>query len=130
MARLMYRVQQILGANVLCMLLHRPGGPISVTCPTALPPDALAFLRAYDWSQLAAGLNTPPTAASDPADTWITLDQLRHGALFETRDGVRAVKTEYLNGAGDQPQCVLLASGEYATFPERGATLVRKVMIK
>lgn len=26
---------------------------------------------------------------------WTTLDELREGAVFETRDGTRAVKSEY-----------------------------------
>ncbi len=46
---------------------------------------------------------------------WTTLGALREGAIFETRDGIRAVKSEYhyTNGGCE---CVLLASGEYAHF--------------
>jgi hypothetical protein len=58
-----------------------------------------------------------------------TLDALRPGALFVTRDGIYAVKSEYrYSGApGSQWQCILLASGEYAHFPEGNKTLVRVV---
>jgi hypothetical protein len=57
-----------------------------------------------------------------------TLDALRRGAVFMTRDGIAAVKSEYHypNGA---PQCVLLESGEYAHFPDGGATVVREIRL-
>lgn len=47
------------------------------------------------------------------------LRDLRPGAVFKTTDGIRAVKSEYRYGneVGSQCQCVLLASGEYAHFP-------------
>ena len=50
---------------------------------------------------------------------WTTLDELPAGTLFETREGVQALKTEYsddLIGADrrhyPQPRCYLLGSGE------------------
>jgi hypothetical protein len=55
------------------------------------------------------------------------IQNLRDGALFETDDGVRAVKSEY--GHWQQPDCILLQSGEYAHFPESGATLVWELRI-
>lgn len=59
---------------------------------------------------------------------WMLLEFLPDGAIFETRDGCRAVKSEY-NYPNGQPECVLLASGEYAHFPEGGKTLVRELHI-
>ena len=53
---------------------------------------------------------------------WTSLAELPNGALFETRAGVRAVKTEYLYPWGGI-ECVLLASGEYAHFHGRGREL-------
>lgn len=49
--------------------------------------------------------------------TWTTLAELREGALFVTRKGVRAVKTEYRYPNGGI-ECVLEASGEYAHFAQ------------
>ena len=46
---------------------------------------------------------------------WVKLHELREGALFETRSGNRAVKSEYHYPWGGI-QCVLIASGEYAHF--------------
>jgi hypothetical protein len=43
---------------------------------------------------------------------WTTLDELPEGAIFETRDGIRAVKSEYHLTSG-KVMCILLASGEY-----------------
>lgn len=62
---------------------------------------------------------------------WTTLGELREGAVFETRNGVRAVKSEYRYG-NDNPdcKCILLESGEYAHFPGRNAEPVREVVVK
>lgn len=63
---------------------------------------------------------------------WTTLGALRDGAIFETRDGTRAVKSEYhyTNGGCE---CVLLASGEYAHFARGGfdhnGTSVREIEV-
>ncbi len=59
----------------------------------------------------------------------MTLDELPEGSLFETLDGVLAVKSEYKysNGRDSQWQCVLLASGEYAHFEEKNRTVVRPI---
>lgn len=48
-------------------------------------------------------------------DGWIRLHELPRGAVFETIDGTRAVKSEYGYDNGGC-QCILLASGEYAHF--------------
>lgn len=50
---------------------------------------------------------------------WTTLAELRPGAIFETRDGIRAVKSEYRYPSGGI-ECVLLASGEAAHFGKTG----------
>lgn len=49
-------------------------------------------------------------------DPWVSVGALPPGALFRTRDGILAVKSEY-HLADGRSQCVLLASGEYAWFP-------------
>lgn len=67
---------------------------------------------------------------------WMPLKELREGAIFETKDGTRAVKSEY--HYGDVPNhgcmCILLESGEYAHFGNTGAeahnaTIVREVIL-
>lgn len=56
------------------------------------------------------------------------LKDLRCGAIFVTRDGAYAVKTEHhhLNGIC---ACILLASGEYANFKHGNLEMVREVRI-
>ena len=65
-------------------------------------------------------------------DDWTTLGELRKGAIFETEDGIRAVKSEYHYGnePGSQCQCVLLESGEYAHFPQKNRTRVREIILE
>lgn len=48
-------------------------------------------------------------------DGWIRLHELPRGAVFETIDGTRAVKSEYGYDNGGC-LCILLASGAYAHF--------------
>lgn len=60
---------------------------------------------------------------------WIRLADLRLGAIFETKDGIRAVKTEYQRPRGGC-QCVLLESGEYAHFGEaHDEMMVREIRL-
>lgn len=56
------------------------------------------------------------------------LKDLRCGAIFVTRNGAYAVKTEYhhLNGVC---LCILLASGECAEFKDGNLEMVREVRI-
>ena len=63
-------------------------------------------------------------------DSWTTLRELRHGALFETLDGDRAVKTEYhtFNDC-TQCDCYLLASGEAAHFARLDSEIVREIIL-
>ncbi len=58
---------------------------------------------------------------------WTTLAALQPGAIFETEDGVRAVKSAwpYSGEPDSQYLCVLLDSGKYGHFPQRNATKVR-----
>jgi hypothetical protein len=58
---------------------------------------------------------------------WITLEELREGAVFETESGTLAIKTEYYYDTSSQPMCVLLESGEFAHFPEKHLTRVKEV---
>ncbi len=61
---------------------------------------------------------------------WTTLLKLRKGAIFETKNGVMAMKTEYhtFNG-GTQCDCYLLESGESAHFPNGDNEKVRERVI-
>jgi hypothetical protein len=59
---------------------------------------------------------------------WVRLYNLRDGAIFENKDGIRAVKSEYsYSNENLQPQCILLASGEFAHFPDKENTWVREI---
>lgn len=60
---------------------------------------------------------------------WMQLDDIPTGALFETRDGVIAMKSEYHYDNGSQWQCVLYASGEYAHFPNKNREQVREIWL-
>lgn len=61
---------------------------------------------------------------------WLRLSSLRPGAVFKTRDGIMAVKSEYhYSNHNPQPLCVLLASGEYAHFPELEKTWVMELEV-
>jgi hypothetical protein len=59
---------------------------------------------------------------------WIKLEKLRTGAIFETRSGIRAIKSEY-HYPNFNCQCVLLASGEYAHFEKGDNELVREIRL-
>lgn len=65
----------------------------------------------------------------------IKLRDLRKGALFKTTEGVKAVKSEYYYSSAwphtkeTQCLCVLLASGEYAHFPNKNDELVKEIII-
>lgn len=65
-----------------------------------------------------------------PAKRRTRLINLRPGAIFATEYGL-AVKSEYFTGSSvsDQPQCILLASGEYGCFPNGGQELVREMVL-
>lgn len=62
---------------------------------------------------------------------WVRLDDLRQGAIFETKDGILAMKTEYhtFNDCA-QCDCYLLASGEAAHFEHGDDELVRRIKVK
>lgn len=90
--------------------------------------------------ELEAELSRAQSANTEPLDRLgrgpvTTLDKLPNGAIFETAELVHghrvfAVKSEYhYPGVGGAPQCVLLASGEYAHFPEKGKAKVREVIV-
>lgn len=60
----------------------------------------------------------------------VTLEELRPGAIFVTRNGTYAVKSEYRYSSDNRDcQCILLDSGEYAHFPEGNKTMVREVQV-
>lgn len=61
-------------------------------------------------------------------DKWITLKLLPSGSLFETKNGIKAIKSEYYYQNG-QCKCILLNSGEYAHFEEGNNTKVKIISI-
>lgn len=76
-----------------------------------------------------------------PDRSWVPLGELREGAIFETREGARAVKSEYHYSNAGAIKCVLIESGEYAHFCQGGlfndrerarkhnATMVREIVL-
>lgn len=60
---------------------------------------------------------------------WITLKNLRAGAIFETKDGIRAVKSE--NRYGGRPdaqfECIRLNNGSRTFFEEHNQERVREI---
>lgn len=52
MAVLMDRVQEILEASVIAMVIRHPTGRISVTCPPVRKAEVIALLRTYDWASV------------------------------------------------------------------------------
>lgn len=61
---------------------------------------------------------------------WRRLRNLPSGTLFATKDGILAVKSEYFySNDNPQPQCILLASGEYAHFADKEQTWVSEIDI-
>ena len=85
------------------------------------------------WLHLDAGpfevefsLNGPEKMM--PEEKWMPLGDLREGAVFETKGGVVAMKTEYSTFCGGtQCDCYLLESGEAAHFPDKDGELVREL---
>lgn len=60
-----------------------------------------------------------------PGVKYFHLEDIPCGSIFETQDGVRAVKSEYrYSNNNSQPMCILLASGEFAHFPEKQKKIV------
>lgn len=60
---------------------------------------------------------------------WTTLDKLRKGAVFETKDGILAVKGEWTYDTLSQYACIRLDNGAYAYFSDRNETLVREIVV-
>lgn len=54
MAELMCRVQELMEASVIAMIIRRPTGGISVTCPPQRRDEVIALLRAYGWASLGS----------------------------------------------------------------------------
>lgn len=86
--------------------------------PACQSDDAYSRLASGDVWWLKEAKSSPSAAEPvvEPAG-WTTLMELPNGTIFETREGVRAVKSEY-RYSNEYPaiQCILLASGEYAHF--------------
>lgn len=78
---------------------------------------------------IASAWLTMASWARNDEPAWTNLESIRCGAVFETQDGVRAVKSEYAYSNGGACQCVLLASGEYAHFPDGNSTIVREIRV-
>lgn len=59
----------------------------------------------------------------------VSLKELRPGAVFITRNGTYAVKSQYQYNSSRNAQClcILLENGEIAYFADGNNTLVREV---
>ncbi len=61
---------------------------------------------------------------------WTTIAELEPGTIFETEDGVVAVKSEYGGYSDDvASMCVLVASGEYAHFKNGNNERAREIIL-
>ena len=58
---------------------------------------------------------------------WITLGELPIGSLFITRHGTIAVKSEYRYPSGNQCECTIVGSGEYAYFQNGDLEVVMRI---
>lgn len=58
---------------------------------------------------------------------WLTLEDLEPGALFETTNGVRAIKSDYRRD--NQPLCISCEDGRFAHFPDKEKEKVRQIKI-
>ena len=62
---------------------------------------------------------------------YVRLINLRNGAIFETKDGIKAVKSEYrYSNENLECECILLASGEYAHFPHGNDEWVKEILVE
>lgn len=68
-------------------------------------------------------------AGNRNANNWRELDRIPNGAIFETKKGIKAVKTRYHYPNG-QWECVLLTSGEYAHFSNKNKELVKIIPLE
>jgi hypothetical protein len=118
---------------------HFPGEYCIELFPQTLPTldNFKTASAAHDWLIACFGKNQHlawfPTfyqKESQMSDE-VRLKELRPGAVFVTRDGTYAVKSQYCydNVPGSQCLCVLLETGEYAHFPDGNLTFVREVMV-
>jgi len=61
---------------------------------------------------------------------FVRLINLRNGAVFQTKEGTCAVKSEYrYSNENLECECVLLESGEYAHFPNGNDEWVKEISI-
>lgn len=125
--------------NVDAPIMHKIVGLEELTAHVGRLADALgleAQNRAFLVGQKAglahatkfsAILTRQPVMRPD----WTLLQDLRPGAIFETRAGVQAVKTDSGIGGGDQwrTRCVLLASGGFTTDLFQESTEVREIVM-
>ncbi len=104
-------------------LLERLDNYLSKDPTEVQPPLQLSYPEVVRiWALLGVEKVLRPTAG------WETLADLPEGAVFETKNGIRAIKIEHHYPDGTC-QSVLLDGGAYAYFPEKNNTLVRKISI-
>lgn len=113
---------------------------IGAECGEPVYPGGEVCAKHFEWYHgrpppivRDANVGERMSAGKDEPGPWTTLFDLRSGAIFETRDGVFAVKTRYHSKRG-AIDCYLLESGESAWFdqpanrPEaHNATEVREI---
>lgn len=87
--------------------------------------------QVIDPAAVRANMEEALALTTAPTTQWVQLADLDKGAIFETRDGVRAVKSEYYysNKPSAQCECILLTSGEYAHFKAGNAEPVREIAV-
>ena len=89
----------------------------------------------HQWAERAMKAEGQLEARMDNPDRekmhYTRLRNLREGAVFETKSGIKAVKSEYVysNHPDSQCQCILLASGEYAHFDKGNDEWVRELAL-
>lgn len=92
-------------------------------------PTKVRFPFSLDYAEVDLSRTALASSVVKHPPRWVRLEDLPKGAIFETQDGIKAVKTEYHYNSG-VCMAVLLASGEYAHFPEKNDTLVREIDIE
>jgi hypothetical protein len=101
---------------------------IAIELVKNFPGDEYWIDTAAATEAIALALRSYGDARAAQYSPWLSLDDIPPGSLFETEQGIRAIKSEYRYPDG-APECILLASGEYAHFVDKGKTPVRIIVL-
>jgi hypothetical protein len=99
--------------------LANPRTDLTITITVDMAREILSYLEPLS------------SLSQETEEEWQKLDDIDPGEIFETKEGVRAVKSEYKysNEPHSQWKCILLESGEYAHFDKKNDTEVRVIDI-